>query len=591
MKTKIAKLMLFVMIFSTLAGLTACGGNQNEDNTLRVVVSSDPKFAYMDQMAAAFPDINFEFEYYMGGNTTGYLLEVMNNNEEGDLIFNTVFSTKEDVTSHMLDLSGYPFTGNIRGEILNLLNVDDAIYQISGPLELRCIVYNKTLFEENGWQVPKDFAGLLALVKQIREEAPEITPIANCLTGGYCFTTVSTLSQCNFLSTPEGYDWEQEFFKGNASVAEGLEEGLAMTEQLIDAGAFGGEEYVGKWQSDEKLIKRECAMEFRWSGLTSLLEAIEEQQVTDEFGLLPFLGEKESDKLVSFGISGGWSINAKLADPGNEKKLENALRVMEWFTTAEGQEAMRTNETQITINKNQDTEGISKYYNELMEYAEGGQFAGMLYHGYEHIMLTPGEVFKKAVLAKSSEGMREELVAVADKENKDFLAGNMGLSYGEATENFTEEESLELVANAMLEAVDTDLALITHTGRENGVRNNIGAAGKLYKGFVTGDDVNMLISKDNTVDTHNLVILELTGEEIEALLEKGKTMVDEATGNSYAFKYHRVGEENLEKDTIYTVAMKLGDYELSYESKAVETEVTLNNAITDYVKAHTPLTP
>ncbi len=589
MKKVTLNIITMIFLIALLAGLPGCAGKK-EDNTLRVVVPGNENFAYIDRLEEAFPEIDFEFEYYIGSNTTGYLVDTIKNGEAGDLILSTVFTTRNDITDYMLDLSGYSFIGNIRDEVINLINVNDSIYQIPSPIDVRCIVYNKTLFQEYGWEVPASFNDLVALVKQIRTDAPGITPIGNTLTGGYPFTIVTTFAQCNFLSTPAGYAWENDFLEGKASVAEGFEEGFTMLEQLIDADAFGGEEYVGKWQCNAPLLNRECAMELRWSALTSFRDAMEEAGTSDEFGLLPFYGQDKNDKLLAFAIGSAWSINAALEEKGNEKKLENALKVMEWLVTAEAQEAMRSNTSQIAINKDFDMDAMSDYYNELMLRAEGGQAACMLYHGYEHIMLEVGEIVTKAVLEKNSEGMREAFIETADVLNRDYLAGNIGVSYGEVAENFTEEETTELLAEVLLESTGSDVALITHAGRKNKVRNFIGAAGKLYKGLINSDGINTIISKTSEL-TYGIVTMDLTGEEIEALLKDGKTVIDEETGASAVFKYYRAGKKKLEKEAVYKVAMQIGDYEEQYAEKALETGLNLKEMLGSYIQKHTPLTP
>ena len=53
-----------------------------------------------------------------------------------------------------MDISGYNFVGNYESSLLNQYDVDGAIYMLPGPFIIRSMVYNKTLFEEKGWQAP-----------------------------------------------------------------------------------------------------------------------------------------------------------------------------------------------------------------------------------------------------------------------------------------------------------------------------------------------------------------------------------------------------------------------------------------------------
>ncbi len=211
-----------------------------------------------------------------------------------------------------------------------MLDVNGAVYQIPGSLEIFCISYNKTLFEENGWTVPSSLSELLATVKQIRTDNPEITPISSSLMGGYPFIFAGVTSKDGFLSTTEGYQWEQNFWNGEGSFGEGFSEGLDVLAQLIDAGAFDGcEKYETVWTCEDEFIKRESAMNIQWAGAKALFSAAEKSGSTDEFGLLSFFGLNDNSFVVGHSATSFWSVNRKLGEKGNEEKLQNALEVME----------------------------------------------------------------------------------------------------------------------------------------------------------------------------------------------------------------------------------------------------------------------
>lgn len=64
-----------------------------------------------------------------------------------------------------MDISGYNFVGNYESSLLNQYDVDGAIYMLPGPVIIRSMVYNKTLFEEKGWQAPSTHGQLVDLVR------------------------------------------------------------------------------------------------------------------------------------------------------------------------------------------------------------------------------------------------------------------------------------------------------------------------------------------------------------------------------------------------------------------------------------------
>ena len=74
---------------------------------------------------------------------------------------------EEHWSDELLDLSGMDFSSRYNISSLNDLSRDGSLYYLPGPSQVRGIVYNKTLFEENGWVVPEDFDGFVELCKTI----------------------------------------------------------------------------------------------------------------------------------------------------------------------------------------------------------------------------------------------------------------------------------------------------------------------------------------------------------------------------------------------------------------------------------------
>ncbi len=615
-KKIIALTLSLTTIFSAAAG---CNSKSEDDqNTLTVNIMANRATEFCDAMVKKFPDINFDFNYYYGENMSGYLGNSIRNGDASDLIYYTQISRQESLVENFLDLSGYPFIGNLSDDILSVLNVDDHIYQIPAPLEVRCIIYNKTLFAENGWKIPANFNELLDVVKQIRKESPDITPIAMSLGGAaYPFLAAGTLSQCGFLSTIDGFKWEQDFMAGKASFADGFDEGLTIMEQLIDANAFDTEPYVGKWNCNEQMIKREAAMEFHWANMLSFMQTITSDEVTDEFGFLPFYGLNDGDKLVGFSSSLTWSVNKKLADKGNEKKLENALRVMEWITTEEAQTALSSNQGQYPVIDNMKNELIDTYMEELWELSKNGYKASGLYTGYEHIIIDVTKPIQEAMENDDSTGMREAAIEIADRLNQKFLVGDTSECHGELSENLSEAETAQFQADAINSAGIGDFALITHSGRKGDVINTRGAAGTLYTGKISQEELRIILSDaDSFVYT-----MELTGEEIKNLLENGKEMftdeykiidfnaempenIDELEKQSFEYYWSGIDVEfkngkvssikldgnELDNSTKYTVAFQSLDYPASLWDRAIESEITMDSVMVDYIKANTPVT-
>ncbi len=603
-----AGLLLCCMVFSIMTGAAGCAKEEEADpNTLTLTIRSDQKFYsdFFEIMQEKFPEINFLFDYYAGEDPSDFLSGLVKSGQGGDLLFNTLFLTQPEYTKNMLDLSGYSFIGTIRDEIVDMISVEDAVYFVPSPMDIRCMIYNKTMFEEYGWKMPNNLQELVALVKQIREEAPGITPIGmSSKTPAYGFTTITTFAQCGFLSTPEGYKWEQEFFKGNASFETGMDEGITITEMLIDAGAFDPEKYTGSSRVDKNLIARDCAMIFEWSGMKGYVDASSAEGVTDEFGFFPFYG-LNGEKLLAHGTSATLAINKKLGEEGNEEKLANALKVMEWFISPEAQELIKANETQLSITKDTGNEAATAMFAELMELCEGGYTACMLYSGYEALMEPVGRAVFDAYYADSSEGMREAVVEIADTKQKSKIAGDSSAFYGEISENFTKEQTVQFVADAMNASGLGDFSLITCSGMKDGVLNGFGVAGSLHTGLFSEVEVLVISTERNGF----AATLDLTGAQIKELLEKGKTvneMDGETVAASVAFDYFwsgidvtmkegkvtsvKLNGKELENTATYTVVFQAEDCPPDLVSDAIiKEEHLMRDIVINYVKTKTPL--
>ncbi len=526
MKKLISVLLVISVLMCCFAGCDTNKQEQtDEQNTLTLLIPNEKLPDFIKEIQKKFPEINFEIEHYVGDNGSAYLSERIIHGEASDLIYYSVFTSLEEHTSQFLDLSDTTIPGTLKSDILSLLDVNGAIYQIPGPLETRCIAYNKTMFEEYGWAVPNNFDELVELCKQIRKEAPGVTPIVSSGQEAYYFSIPASIAQAGFMSTSEGYQWEQAFFKGEASVEEGFKEGLEGTKRLIDAGAFDGEKCAGLWNCDNFMANREAAMNIQWSGINTLYIAKDTDKTTDEFGFIPFYGLEETDKVIIFNSTGNWSINRKLGEKGNEKKLENALKVMEWITSVEAQSLLRTNETQLSVTK--DDFEMDPGLSELLELTQNGFKDPMMYTGYEHMLVEAGKIITDAVMSGNTENMAEDFIEIGDKINKEYAENREASIYNShVMENLTKEETAQLMANILLDTGMGDISLISQTGIKNGVTNESGVAGSIYSGGIVMHDI-LIVNADRAM---HVATVDITGAQLRTLIEQGKGL---AAGESH----------------------------------------------------------
>lgn len=568
-----------------------------------------------------FPDIKFDFYEYSGMNVSSAMAQVLEKDELGDVHINSLRVTDEIAKDHMMDLSGTTLCSKYEASLLNQYDVDGAIYQLPGSVSIRCILYNKTMFEEHGWEEPQTFDELVELCGQIREETDDVTPIvmggAAC---GYYFTTMTTYSQCEYLYKPEGAEWAKKYAAGEASAKEGLSSGFEMMQELIDVQAFDYEKNEGLWDKElfeERMDTNEAAMMFLWGSQDAIAEEIEKS--SNEYAVMPFYN-RAGVAFLGTTVSYNIGLSKELEEKGNEKKLEDALRIMEWLSSSEGIYAV-TNDTSTSIFPLKDEENpySFKLYQDLWEANLDCIKAPMLYAGYEDVLVPTGEAIMEAVRVNGSlDGIMDEM----DEIHQDYLKdGEKAIEVGSFTRDFSHEETVQLLAATMQDMGDSDISMVSDGFVNDGVRNDTGAHFRFYEGSLKEEQLVCTLPGDHQLAS--CVQMQLTGAQIKELVEKGKHVVmfsGDPEGKSLEskegavewgyFDYYWAGMKvemkdekvvsmtlddgtKMEDDQTYTVTFASNDYtDGTVEiGNPVELEYSAKEALRAYMEKHSPVSP
>ena len=601
----IQKAVAFLLMGITLLHTAACSGLKkanDSQNTIKITLS--PRYTNLESvLETEFPDIRFEFEHYTGPASTEYLRTQLMHDDAGDIFLSTLKFDDITCKEHLMDISGYNFVGNYESSLLNQYDVDGAIYMLPGPVIIRSMVYNKTLFEEKGWQAPSTHGQLVDLVRQIRAES-DMTPIAFGAKGlGYYFTTMTTFAQTAYLMDVHGQEWEQAYLKGDISCKAGFQPGIDMLQQLIDADAYDIELDSENWDvgAIQRMIDREAAMVAIWGSQENFVDLTED--CTDEFVLFPFYSEN-GDPLLGTHVSPNIGLTKHLEKPENKGKLENATRILEWLSTPEGMANLNVGMADILPLTAADNQETAKTYRDVWETNLSGMKAPMLYAGYEDVLIQASEFIRNAMIdGKSLDG----LVELIDNLHQAALAAPEEQSLGSVSERFSHEETVQLVANALHTAGLADITMASSGGRKQDAVNYKGVSGKLYEGnlYITDLPIWMPGNESNAY----IEVMELTGEQIRSAVETGKTIQMEG-GNTADFEYYWAGMRadiidgkvntmqldngtEITADRVYSVAFAKGDY--TEALKNLGNPVAQSTYCLDLFKAYladnTPLTP
>lgn len=542
--------------------------------------------AFEAALREQFPDITFEIEHYTGSAGAAYLHWSLVSGSASDIYCAEWADAPEEQRTFLLDLSSFPFAGRFDDWALRGSDVDGHLYELPGPCTLRAMAYNRTLFEEMGWSVPGSHGELVALVKQIRAESA-LTPIA--LAGSSpeaCFACLTALSEGSFLASPDGVRWKDAWLRGEASAAEGFGEGLALLEELLDAEAFASPERVAALE----LTERRAAM-LAAADLNAVKDsiAVVGTETADEFALFPFYGANgvpvaEAVPDMRFGLA------KRLGERGNEEKLQNALRVMEWLATPEAMEVLRGESGAVSPLR----DSAEAFPEGLESVRTCGYAAFPLPNGFSDAASLAGRAVQEALRGERSlAGLTEELDGL--------LLNGQNSFYGEIARNFTRAETVQTVADAIQAAGLGDFTLLSEGVEKDGVLNAAGCAGPLFKGLVEEETASVCLQPGVRI-----CVLALTGAQVKALIERGRT-VETSDGGAVSFDYYWSGLQvelrrgkvrsvklqgkPLSDEQVYRVAFAGDDWPEELTPLAAPTDTEALACWTAYLAAHNPLRP
>lgn len=93
------------------------------------------------------------------------------NHDSEDIILSTGNEyTSIDMEEAFIDLSGESFIQNYYLSMLQEGEANGKLYFLPGPSNIYGIVYNKDMFEENGWEVPNNLDEFITLCKPLMKQ-------------------------------------------------------------------------------------------------------------------------------------------------------------------------------------------------------------------------------------------------------------------------------------------------------------------------------------------------------------------------------------------------------------------------------------
>lgn len=468
---------------------------------------------------------------------------------------------------NLLDLSGMGFSSRYNISALNEIARDGKLYYLPGPAQVRGIVYNKTLFAENGWEVPADFDGFVELCRTIEDSGMRSLQLG--LKNAEVLDTAFTgFGFASCYGKPQDERWLEAYDRNDgASFGDQFQPALDAFQTLVDENILqAGDLDVDYAQRETMLFTRGCAMVED----SVLMARMGESQTgtTDEFALMPFFNP---------GDGGDWArlypvcyigLGKQIAQAGNETVYDAVMRIMDYLSTPEGQEALMSDTGAMYSNLT----GVG-----APDVPEIDDMRNALEHGRYGSFPT---------LANAQDALREglagmvrgdttsaQVIEMVDAQNAaPQSASNEEEVLGAAASDFTLAETGGFVADALREASGADVALFLDNGKD-GRYNGKGISGRLYGGTVTMTDVLRILPDLKHGETGTMWTVSMTGANLLRTLEYALPVDNDQTGWFYyasglTMTYDPQAEPGsrieaiarsdgsaIEPDAVYTVAV------------------------------------
>ena len=574
---------LILAVSCTAALLSGCAGGDTSDDTSgsgehEVITMQSPfrnATPFLELVKEKYPEINLEIIPYSGKNMTAYVTNELKAGDMPDIYLTSVYAPgMEDLSDRLIDLSSYAFTDNFAESQLRDVADNGAIYLL--PTYYTCIgiTYNKTLLEQNGWELPTTFAELEELAPKVKAAGYNLA-INQISLPGYGFQYLCNILDTNFFNTIDGRAWQKDYLSGAATVEDSpqMVEALSTLDRWRDLGMLNSN---GDWKDDS--VTQSIMAEGNTLFMLGSANIFKEGDSECEFGLMPYLSEDGTQNALILNVSRYVGLNKHLEDKGNEQKLEDAVHVMEVMSTVEGLASMNAGFEDNSLLPLKDyVIPDTNYYKANEDDLNKGLTAPFIYSGWDNLIVPIGNVMLEYI---KGDATTADVIAALDS-CQSLVTDNSSLVYTTVAEKLDTDDCAKLVGICLGKAAGADLALISENKwypvyEGNYDLNSDGVSGALFPLPVTDQEITSILP---TGWRGNIKTVTLTGKRIKQLAEEGYNRTED-----YIFPYVLVTPEGMtiDDDTTYTAVICGVSDEVAEEGNLTDTGILGLTAAQNY---------
>jgi ABC-type glycerol-3-phosphate transport system substrate-binding protein len=500
-----------------------------------------------------FPDVDFVLVHDGSINSEYNIRADLINGTECDLILSRRLNIVNDIApDYLLDLSAESFVNDYyMNAVDSCANSDGRLYYLPGPSDVYGIVYDKTMFDENGWEIPHSYSEFVNLLETIREADLTVTytdndgnlkedtvvPIQPTMMYPDMFQIVfNTYGYDEVFQGTENYRWLREYQNGNGSMVGHMEPAVDKFKKLFDDGILSLDDWdvqpatrsemMYTYHTTAMIIECQNAMNYA----KTYAENVSDKDVYHEVAMMPFWTSDEEDSDYIYVIPNYFmAINKQSAEESEEKK-ELLLEIFEYLSSAEGQQVLINDSPQISNIK-----GVAMYESSfsdaIRDTVDRGQVISNFYYAEGENSKQVEKQLRSTVpdMMQGKTSVKDWLLA-ADQVRDDFLAGNLEQEtvYGQVETTLTKLESVYTLAEMYKELTGADVGICLGGAWRNGTN------GHFYKGDITDKSLSCVTpdkesSSDDNPMADTIVTSDMTGAQILDILNNSTELANGAT--------------------------------------------------------------
>lgn len=450
-----------------------------------------------EAIEAKFPNVDIVVMPAAAGQTSTIYWEEQRKN--GDICdINFLSSMDYGVDSGIYDLSSESFIERYNLTAINEFSVDGHIYQIPLFSTLFGIFYNKTLFEEKGWEVPKTIDEFYTLCETI--EKAGITPFAACLK--YPTTTQNVgygFSYDDMFSTAEKSVKFSKYASGEISPEGIIEPYLNELKLLYEKGILQDSDYTASATKQRQALYAGSVAMVPYD--TRFITMYNDEKPDCEIGLFGYPTKTENDRYLRMEMNGSICLSEK--SMGNKEKKQVLLDIFDYLSTNDGQDVLAKVFSGISSLKTYQGE-LGTQYEEIGDCMKNSRVYFADYfngdNNFVHEFMKGEKTLEETV--EHLDSRRTGEVSASSDTNYDVI--------GQATETFTILDTSIYNAEVLRNATGANIALMPNLCYYKG---NLG---KIYKGDIILPSrfyLKSISAKDY------LTVYKITGANLKLLME------------------------------------------------------------------------